>query len=120
MGLVKFKQTQRRPFFANLRRTDPLTDPATLLPSNTLFAVSTSTGTTIGTLVDPYAGMGLGATTYATYGTVPAQLALSGANVNATSTPGVANTVYPISVLATSGDGTRKVGETVSFLSVAG
>lgn len=118
MGLVKFKQTQRRPFFANLRRTDPLTDPATVLASNTNITAAASTGTTLATINDPYAGLGLGTTTYATFGTVPAQLALSSANVNATSTATVATTTYALGVLATSGDGLRKVGETITFTAV--
>lgn len=115
MGLVKFKQTQRRPFFINGHRTDPITEPATFLPSSFIVTAGAATGVTLATLNDPFAGLGLGTTTYATYGTVPTQLALSGASVNATSTATVASTTYALSVLATSGDGLRKVGETLTF-----
>lgn len=78
---------------------------------HTTFLTSVSQGALVATLSQPY-GAG---TTYEVVGTPPATLSLSGASVLATSTAPTANTVYPLSVRATSADGKRDVTETFEF-----
>lgn len=87
-----------------------------LRASAKLFLASASAGTTLATLNDPYAGKGYGTTTYATFGTVPGQLALSGANINKGASAAVVGTSYAIGVVATSGDGKHSVGETLTLV----
>lgn len=79
------------------------------------FLSNISSGALIAALSDPFAGQGLGTTSYATYGTVPGQLVLSGSNINAGASAAVGGSSYSIGVEAISGDGKRRVGETLTF-----
>ena len=82
-----------------------------LYASPTTYAVSTAAGATIGTLSKPF-GAG---TTYATVGTAPGQLSLSGSAIVAGSTAAATGGVYSLKVRAISADATREVAETLTF-----
>lgn len=88
---------------------------SSLTASAQFFPFGIATGTQIATLSDPFAGLGLGATTYATYGDVPGQLSLAGNVINKGATAATAGSSYSISVEATSGDGKQKIGTTLTF-----
>lgn len=80
------------------------------------FSPGLSAGSAIANLKDPFAGMGLGTTTWATFGTVPGQLSLSGSQIQQGASSAVQGTSYGLGILATSGDGKQKLGYTLSFL----
>lgn len=84
-----------------------------LAASTTVFPTALVQGAAIASLRDPF--MDGGTTGYATFGTVPGQLALSGASVVAGATAAADGGRYAIGILATSGDGRRKLGETLVF-----
>ncbi|MBB4857021.1 hypothetical protein HNO88_000318 [Novosphingobium chloroacetimidivorans] len=71
------------------------------------FSTSAPAGSFVTALSNPFAGQGRGFTTYATQGVVPAQLALSasGRSLVIGANAGVNGTIYPITLVATSGDG---------------
>lgn len=97
-----------RAAFARQLRTDAST-----------FLTTVSADAVIATVSDPFAGQGRGTTTYTTFGTVPAQLRLSGNKIVATGTAAVAGTLYAIGIRATSGDGKRILGDTYSYAAIA-
>jgi hypothetical protein len=85
----------------------------------TSFSLSSPAGAIVAALTDPFRGQGRGVTTYATTGTVPGQLALNNNTVTVGGTAGVAGTVYTLSVIATSGDGSQSVTGTFNFKAVS-
>lgn len=96
------------------------TGGASLTAGASSYLSSVSAGALIANLSDPFAGLGLGTTAYATFGSVPGQLALSGSTIVAGASASVAGTTYSIGVRATSGDGKRSVGETLAFGATSG
>jgi len=88
----------------------------------TTFSTEAPAGAVVSTFTDPFAGQGRGRTTYAIQGTTPAQFAISatGRSLVTGGTPGVDGTTYPLTLVATSGDGllsTQPV--TLNFKAVA-
>lgn len=85
--------------------------------SATSFLTSLAAGSVFATMVDPYDGLGLGVTTYQTFGAVPGQLAFDAATgrVKVGATAAVANASYALGITATSGDGSRSISETLVF-----
>ena len=71
------------------------------------------------TLPDPFAGLGGGATVYATAGVVPPQLSLIGNTVVRGTGPALAGVGYAIGVVSRSGDG-RSVYRRLTFMVLGG
>lgn len=78
------------------------------------FAYNASAGAIIAAIIDPF-GSG---STFATVGTVPGQLALSGGNIVKGASAAQAGTTYKMRVLATSADGLRDTSSILSFVAV--
>ncbi|WP_174292223.1 hypothetical protein [Sphingomonas bacterium] len=93
---------------------------AALAASVTTFPASIGQGETIATLSDPFAGLGLGTTSFAGFGTAPPQLHLAGDAILAGSGAPAANGRYALGILATSGDGRRMIGETIVLTAQGG
>ena len=88
------------------------------VPSATSFLPTVAAGALIASLNDPFVGLGIGPTTYATFGIVPSQLSLANGSIVAGVSAAIAGSSYSIGVEATSGDGQRKIGETLTFLAI--
>jgi lysophospholipase L1-like esterase len=121
MGTQKQITRQRRPLIINQTLVKPSAvgfgGGASLTASKGEFSTNVAAGATVATINDPFSGLGLGATSYSTFGNTPAQLALStsSAAIVAGLSASVDKAVYEIGVLATSGDGKRRVGETFAL-----
>jgi hypothetical protein len=83
------------------------------------FSAGSSANALIANLIDPFAGMGLGTTTYSTFGSLSDQIALSGNAIRSTATLSIAGERYQGGFVATSGDGTKQVGNVLSFSALA-
>jgi hypothetical protein len=86
-----------------------------LIAIPSVFSPEAAQDTLITVLPDPFAGLGLGTTSFTTFGSVPAQLELSGHDIVVGSAAVSAGASYSIGIIATSGDGKRMVGETLTF-----
>ncbi|MDR6133051.1 hypothetical protein QE361_000009 [Sphingomonas sp. SORGH_AS802] len=91
---------------------------ATSLVNDDSFPAGGAVGDTIQRLRDPFAGMELGTTTYATVGLVPGQLALSGTAIVRGSAEAMPGTAYAIGIVATSGDGRRSTMATITLMAL--
>lgn len=85
-----------------------------LRASSSTFLASDSTGAQIAAINDPF-GSG---SSYATLGTVPGQLAMSGNAISKGATEAVLGTDYSVKVRATSADGKREAAETFVFKAI--
>ncbi len=85
-------------------------------PGNIVELTNVGPGIRIVTLDDPFAGMGLGLTTWETFGKRSPQLALFGATIVVGSEGFVAGIRYQIGVVAVSGDSRRRVSRVFSVM----
>ncbi|USI71608.1 SGNH/GDSL hydrolase family protein [Sphingomonas morindae] len=87
-----------------------------LAAQGSTFPAGAGAGQVASGLTDPFAGKGLGTTSYTTFGTVPGQLGLSGNQiVSGAALPLYGRKTYAIGVEAISGDGSKRVGETLTL-----